>query len=169
MTEQVPSKEQMISLDEVIKLYDRIQHVYDDALVPVEAGVVKRLCAELCDQRMLSTAHEPPAECAGCEEFVRMQHDIASILGVDADTDSIGLHGLIYEALSTRAAQPPATAQMTLARANEIAEDIAEAMRITSKGEWVIDLVGGPFTADQLEAIAVIMRNEASETKGAAP
>ena len=116
-TEQVPSKEQMISLDEVIKLYDRIQHVYDDALVPVEAGVVKRLCAELCDQRMLSTAHEP------------------------------------------------ATAQMSLSRAHEIAEDIAEAMRITSRGEWVIDLVGGPFTADQLEAIAVIMRDEASETK----
>lgn len=59
----------------------------------------------------------------------------------------------------------PATAQMSLSRAHEIAEDIAEAMRITSRGEWVIDLVGGPFTADQLEAIAVIMRDEASETK----
>lgn len=42
-----------------------------------------------------------------CEEFVRMQHDIASLLGVDADTDSIGLHGLIYDELTRRAAQPP--------------------------------------------------------------
>lgn len=41
-----------------------------------------------------------------CTEFVRMQHDIASLLGVDADTDSIDLHGRIYGALSS--SQPPA-------------------------------------------------------------
>jgi hypothetical protein len=40
-----------------------------------------------------------------CADFVRMQHDIASILGVDADTDSIDLHGRIYGALSS--SQPP--------------------------------------------------------------
>lgn len=45
--------------------------------------------------------HEPPAECPACEEFVRMQHDIASILGVDEDTDSISLHDRIYGALSS--------------------------------------------------------------------
>lgn len=48
-----------------------------------------------------------PAECPACPEFVRMQHDIARILGVDADTDSIDLHGRIYGALSARASQPP--------------------------------------------------------------
>jgi hypothetical protein len=55
---------------------------------------------------LVASTHEPPAECSGCEEFVRMQHDIASILGVDADTDSIDLHGRIYGALSS---QPPKT------------------------------------------------------------
>lgn len=52
---------------------------------------------------------------------------------------------------------------MTEEQAREIvdAEDCAESMRITHKGEWVVDLSGGPFTADQLEAIAVIMRAEA--------
>lgn len=52
---------------------------------------------------------------------------------------------------------------MTEEQAREIvdAEDCAESMRITDKGEWVVDLTGGPFTADQLEAIAVIMRAEA--------
>ena len=49
------------------------------------------------------SGHEP---CPGCAEFVRMQHDIASALGVDADTDSIDLHGRIYGAVSS--AQPPA-------------------------------------------------------------
>lgn len=40
-----------------------------------------------------------------CREFVRMQHDIASLLGVDADTDSIDLHYRIYSELSRRAAR----------------------------------------------------------------
>lgn len=56
----------------------------------------------------LRASPEPPLECAGCEEFVRMQHDIASLLGVDEDTDSISLHDRIYGALSQGAGQPPA-------------------------------------------------------------
>lgn len=50
----------------------------------------------------LRTAPET-GECNACPEFVRMQHDIASLLGVDADTDSIDLHDRIYGELSRRA------------------------------------------------------------------
>jgi hypothetical protein len=54
----------------------------------------------------LRSAPEPPAECAGCEEFVRMQHD------------------RIYGALSTRATQPPGLLRPGLERAIEIVEAI---------------------------------------------
>jgi hypothetical protein len=38
---------------------------------------------------------ETTFESLACEEFVRMQHELCTLLGVDADTDSIALHARI--------------------------------------------------------------------------
>lgn len=65
-----------------------------------------------------------------CAEFVRMQHDIASLLGVDADTDSIDLHGRIYGALSS--SQPPAPVRgvdLVTERDHGYAEGYSDAVR----------------------------------------
>jgi hypothetical protein len=102
MSEQAPSKD----------LSRRLKEIYDALWVncePMQQWHAERLWALIQE---LNSAPEPPAECAGCEEFVRMQHDIASLLGVDEDTDSISLHGRIYGALSQRATQPPAPHHM---------------------------------------------------------
>lgn len=108
MSEQAPSKE---------KLPDWLRRWYalkGEPRFREAADEIERLQLEkdqalyALDQATKSAAHEPPAECAGCEEFVGMQHDIASLLGVDADTDSIDLHGRIYGALSS--SQPPPVA-----------------------------------------------------------
>jgi ribA/ribD-fused uncharacterized protein len=44
----------------------------------------------------------------------RMQHDIARLLGVDAETDSDDLHERIYTELSRRASQPPRVGPLKL-------------------------------------------------------
>lgn len=67
----------------------------------VDDNEYRKYCEELANT--LNAGASP--QCAGCAEFVRMQHDVASRLGVDADTDAIDLHGRIYGALSS--APPP--------------------------------------------------------------
>lgn len=78
-----------------------------------------------------------PADCAGCEEFVRMQHDIASILGVDEDTDSISLHGRIYVALSARPSQPPAPEHQPIPATEIVAALERESANTDTDPRWM--------------------------------
>jgi hypothetical protein len=125
VSEQVPSKDQLtamkalrIALGRVSFLYrhceeketneglqdlhEWLKAVVEDVLPAQSAPEPRTLLDMIENDRMRRQAAED-----ACAEFVRMQHDIASLLGVDADTDSISLHDRIYDALSARAAQPP--------------------------------------------------------------
>lgn len=61
----------------------------------------EKLVELLREPRLLSILAGSPREtsCDACPEFVCMQHEIARLLGVDDDTDSLALHDRILDAI----------------------------------------------------------------------
>lgn len=147
------------TIDEIVVLLNRYAHTHLVDCQCDDAGDCDYCRVEALLTFIREQSSQLPTECAGCEEFVKMQHDIASILGVDDDTDSISLHDRIYGALSVRAAQPPAPEWQPIETAPRDAEDI-QLCRLYSDGsscqaigywsesakEWVICSLhgGGP-------------------------